>query len=149
MFCHATAVRHNESFFDCSSTARSQQCFKNVTKDSQPASACHCLASTCRTNAALLEDQPSRCVLNCRELQSLPYAAAICPNYDDEQDWCYFYAAWRCVRAEESSCDKTKLVPSKCEAACEEQKGSSAADRLDGFLQCLGNCKEAALLVEM
>ena len=127
--------------FDCSTTSAAQECFKKIARDSPPAGACGCLASSCRAASALLEGQSSQCILGCRDL---PSYANICPDYDDSQDWCSFYASWRCVRAEEPSCDKTKVTPSTCEAKCEQKaSGSSAEDRLDSFLQCLGGCSEA------
>jgi len=141
--------------FDCGQSADAKKCALGIIHETERsdlyATHCDCLASECRPHVALVKDQPSACVLECRKPETLD---AICPNYDDQQDWCSFYAYWECV-VHTDSCT-TKPAKSTCEAQCDtkvqqvlgvqmekepwKSRLYSNRDRLDMFLQCLGVC---------
>jgi len=124
--------------FDCSQSAAGQRCYDSIVSgQTEYVQKCACLARDCHSTADLLREQSSACVIGCRTPES---AEPICPNYDDEHDWCRLYARWLCVR-ETSSCDASKLAPSACEARCQVKAvGKRPSDRLDAFLICMGEC---------
>lgn len=135
-FCDDQSSRDGY-YFDCSRSSNGTACSQSIDPDSKPKSQCACLLSACNSHSDMLtNDMVSSCVLACEKPE--PWNS-ICPNYDDQVDWCSYYAVWMCV-ADTASC-KTKPPRNECESKCHAQAtGSSPADRLDSFLICLGGC---------
>lgn len=127
--------------YDCSRSEMGRKCAAAIGAHST--SRCACLSQHCLSATQLLAGQSSECVLECRA----PAAASdICPNYDDQQIYCEYYATYQCVSAA-AACDASKLSSStRCEAICAlKVKGKGEADdQLDAFLQCLSSCEPSS-----
>ena len=127
-------------YYDCTRTNASLACFKGIDPESK---ACSCLLRDCISSSSLLSRQTSMCVLPCQDDKVT--GAGICPDWDDNHDFCNFYATWLCV-ATSSSCDRAAMVPppTACEARCTAKAAAGGAsdpeDTLDAFLQCVTSC---------
>merc|ERR1712078_297194 len=78
---------------------------------------CRSLVSKCLPSSHILRDQSSACIVECREERH--NGAEICPDWDDNQSFCNYYAPFVCV-SKHASCDVGKLQPppTECEQAC-------------------------------
>lgn len=75
-----------------------------------------------------------QCTLACQKSDG---AAKICPDYDDANIFCNFYATFECATVS-NLCNATLLQQSPCETHCiSKSRGiDDPAEQLDTFLQC-------------
>lgn len=151
-------LEDNRHWFDCRRTEKARAVYDAISGGDH--SRCHDLVTACLPSSHLLSPQPSACIVACRDPKH--NGNAICPDWDDTQSMCFWYADFHCV-ATHAHCDATRLEPppTRCERKClahpppsaarrsgaaveEEEEGGAArpTDRLDRFLRCVTTCRE-------
>lgn len=168
-FADASDQKHT---YDCSRTATGKACYEKIERQQGGSSEkdCKCLVTDCTSaTSKVLQPQSSdsRCVLECRDEKRT--GAAICADWDDQHDFCNFYATFLCV-ATAPHCDAAKLQPppTRCERKClksppplqatnnssNSSSNSSSdvhstttsrptpEDVLDRFLRCVSGCQQ-------
>jgi|Dee2metaT_24_FD_contig_21_17343156_length_646_multi_4_in_0_out_0_1 hypothetical protein len=138
-------TRNTTGYYLCDNSTRFKQCEKDI----QNSQVCECLAmGECTSTSVMLMMNNEECQNACSSPKPLN---EVCPNYDDENSWCNYYAIQQCVE-HTAECSKYRPQMNAREATCDEKahsgKDQDPSNILDSFLLCLGgNTQKTSVIV--